>query len=158
MSNDSVLKKEFKQNDVQRLRNLVQGKYGDRTTMGTGYSKAKEFHDEGDIWEEDGRNWTIKNGVKQNITKLDKAKEGIVLPLFCPTCARSKIFKLSAGYWRATWAKNAPVPPPISSSVSAPFNGTIFNVSAATNACDCSIKCEYSSVTDCGAAPVAPNT
>jgi hypothetical protein len=89
MSNDSVLKKEFKQNDVQRLRNLVQGKYGDRTSMGTGYSKAKEFHDEGDIWEEDGRNWTIKNGVKQNITKLDKAKEGIVLPLFCPSCSRS---------------------------------------------------------------------
>jgi hypothetical protein len=47
MSNDSVLKKEFKQNDVQRLRNLVQGKHGDRTTMGTGYTKAKEFHDEG---------------------------------------------------------------------------------------------------------------
>jgi hypothetical protein len=55
--------------------------------MGTGYTKAKEFHDEGDIWEEDGRTWTIKNGLKQNITKLDKAKEGIVLPLFCPTCS-----------------------------------------------------------------------
>ena len=82
MSNDSVLKKEFKQNDVQRLRNLVQGKYGDRTTMGTGYNKAKEFHDEGDIWEEDGRSWTIKNGVKQNITKLDKAKEVILSYLF----------------------------------------------------------------------------
>jgi len=89
MSNDSVLKKEFKQNDVQRLRNLVQGKYGDRTTMGTGYQKAKEFYNEGDIWEEDGRTWTIKNGVKQNITKLDKAKEGIVLPLFCSSCSRT---------------------------------------------------------------------
>jgi hypothetical protein len=89
MKNDSVLKKEFKQNDVQRLRNLVQGKYGERTTIGTGYQKAKEFHDEGDIWEEDSRTWTIKNGVKQNITKLDKAKEGIVLPLFCPSCSRT---------------------------------------------------------------------
>ena len=89
MSNDSVLKKEFKQNDVQRLRNLVQGKYGDRTTMGTGYNKPIEFHYEGDIWEESGRQWTIKNGIKQNVTKLDKAKEGIVLPLFCPTCSKS---------------------------------------------------------------------
>ena len=61
-----------------------------RTTMGTGYTKAKEFHDEGDIWEEDGTSaWTIKNGIKQNITKLDKAKEGIVLPLFCPSCSKS---------------------------------------------------------------------
>jgi len=86
MKNDSVLKKEFKSKDVERLRNLIQGKYGDKTTMGTGYEKAKEFHDEGDIWEEDGRTWTIKNGLKQNITKLDKAKEGIVLPLFCSCC------------------------------------------------------------------------
>jgi hypothetical protein len=53
MSNDSVLKKEFKQNDVQRLRNLIQGKHGDRTSMGTGYNKAREFHYEGDIWEEE---------------------------------------------------------------------------------------------------------
>ena len=54
--------------------------------MGTGYTKAKEFHNEGDVWEEDGRQWTIKNGLKQNVTKLDKAKEGIVLPLFCSCC------------------------------------------------------------------------
>ena len=31
----------------------------------------------------------IKITEKQNITKLDKAKEGIILPLFCPTCART---------------------------------------------------------------------
>ena len=87
MSNDSVLKKEFKSKDVERLRNLVQGKYGDKTTMGTGYEKAKEFHDEGDVWEEDSRTWTIKNGLKQNITKLDKAKKEVTLPLFCPCCS-----------------------------------------------------------------------
>ena len=89
MKNESVLKKEFKQRDVERLRNLVKGKYGERTTMGTGYTKAKEFHNEGDIWEEDGRQWTIKNGLKQNITKLDSAKQGVVLPLFCPKCSKS---------------------------------------------------------------------
>ncbi len=47
MKNNSVLKKEFKSKDVERLRNLVKGKYGERTTMGTGYTKIKEFHDEG---------------------------------------------------------------------------------------------------------------
>jgi hypothetical protein len=86
MTKETVLKKEFKQRDVERLRNLVKGKYGERTTVGIGYNKAKEFHGEGDVWEEDNRTWTIKNGIKQNITKLDKAKEGIVLPLFCSCC------------------------------------------------------------------------
>ena len=84
---DNVLKREFQQKDVQRLRNLMTGKYGEKTIVGTGYTKQQEFHEEGDVWEEDGRSWTIKNGIKQNITKLDKAKESINLPLFCPCCS-----------------------------------------------------------------------
>ena len=84
---ENVLKKDFKQKDVQRLRNLVQGKYGDKTTLGIGYERKKEVHEEGDVWEEDGRQWTIKNGIKQNLTKLDKAKKEVTLPLFCPCCS-----------------------------------------------------------------------
>jgi transcription elongation factor Elf1 len=87
MKNESVLKKEFTEKEVQRLRNVVQGKAGDRTLKGVGYSKTQDFHQEGDIWTENGRQWTIKDGIKQNITKLDKAKEA-VMPLFCPSCSR----------------------------------------------------------------------
>jgi hypothetical protein len=83
---DNVLKKEFSKQDVNRLRNLVQGKYGDKTQQSVGYTKKEEFHSEGDIWEEDGRKWTIKDGIKQNITKLDKAKKAYVMPIFCPNC------------------------------------------------------------------------
>ena len=88
---ESVLKKEFKEKDVQRLRNLVQGKYGEKTSTSIGYTKQQEVHEEGNVWEEDGRKWTIKNGIKQNVTKLDKAKAQIHLPLFCPEC--SKVMK-----------------------------------------------------------------
>jgi hypothetical protein len=84
---DSVLKKDFKQKDVQRLRNLVQGKHDEKTTVSVGYERKKDFHVEDDIWEEDGRTWTIQNGIKQNITKLDKAKQEVTLPLFCPCCS-----------------------------------------------------------------------
>lgn len=87
----SKLKKEFQEKDVQRLRNLVQGKHGEKTRSSVGFSKADEFHDEGDIWESDGRTWTIKGGIKQNITKLDKAKKAHNMPLFCPNC--SKVMK-----------------------------------------------------------------
>jgi len=83
---EHTLKKPFEQKDIQRLRNLVQGKHGEKTITGIGYEKKQEFHNEGDIWEVDGRQWTIKNGIKQNITKLDKAKKSIILPLFCPCC------------------------------------------------------------------------
>lgn len=83
---DSVLKKQFQQKDVQRLRNIITGKYGDRTVQGVGYTKEEIEYKEGDIWEEDERIWTIKNGIKQNITKLDAVKKAYNTPLFCPSC------------------------------------------------------------------------
>jgi hypothetical protein len=88
MSKDNVLKKQFQERDVQRLRNLVQGKYGEKTRTSIGFTKADEFHKEGDIWENDGRTWTIKDGIKQNVTKLDKAKKAHVMPLLCPNCKK----------------------------------------------------------------------
>lgn len=81
------LKKSFEKKDVQRLRNLLKGNSNERTTLGVGYDKKYVEYKEGDIWEEDGRKWTIKNGIKQNITKLDKAKKAVNLPLFCPKCS-----------------------------------------------------------------------
>ena len=82
------LKKEFQEKDVERLRNLITGKYGEKTRSSVGFSKADEFYAEGDIWEADGRTWTIKDGIKQNITKLDKAKKAHVMPLLCPNCGK----------------------------------------------------------------------
>ena len=84
---DNVLKKEFKQKDVQRLRNVMTGKAGERTVDGIGYTKTQEVRQEGDVWTEYGREWTIKDGIKQNITKLNKAKE-LNMPMFCPTCKK----------------------------------------------------------------------
>lgn len=83
---ESLLKKEFKQSDVQRVRNLVNKDYTSSTKQQSGYKKAIEHHKEGDVWEENGKNWTIKNGLKQNITKLDKAKKANRMPLTCPKC------------------------------------------------------------------------
>jgi len=85
---ENVLKKEFKKSDVERMRNLLKGKYGEKTRSSVGFSKKEEFHKEGDVWETDGRTWTIKNGIKQNVTKLDKAKKAYVMPLLCPNCNR----------------------------------------------------------------------
>jgi len=57
MSQDNVLKKEFKQQDVKRLRNIMSGKAGERTTEGVGYTKQQQFHKEGDVWTGMDRDW-----------------------------------------------------------------------------------------------------
>lgn len=83
---ESLLKKEFKSKDVNRARNLITKDFSAKTVDGTGYEKAHTAYKEGDIWEESGRTWTIKNGLRQNITKLDAAKKALQVPLKCPKC------------------------------------------------------------------------
>lgn len=85
---ESLLKKEFKTSDVQRMRNLITGKHGDKTKVQAGYEKQIVDRKEGDVWEEDNRTWTIKNGIKQNITKFDSFKKLVILPLTCPECGK----------------------------------------------------------------------
>jgi len=87
--NESLLKKEFKHSDVQRVRNLVNKDYTSKTKQQTGYQKSYISRKEGDIWEEGGKKWTIKNGLKQNVTKLDKFKKAVRIPLVCPKCKGS---------------------------------------------------------------------
>lgn len=84
MSN--TLKKEFTRRDVQRMRNLITGNSGDKTHVQSGWEKYSKDRKEGDIWEELGKTWTIKNGIKQTITKLDSIKKLAILPLLCPNC------------------------------------------------------------------------
>ena len=87
MSRESLLKKEFKEADVKRVRNLVNKDFTSGIKQQAGYTKIKGRYKEGDVWEESGKEWTIKNGIKQNITKLDSAKKAVRLPLACPRCS-----------------------------------------------------------------------
>jgi len=101
MSGDNVLKKEFGKKDVTRLRNLMTGKHNQKNGQSVGYNKADQFHKEGDVWEENNRTWTIKDGIKQNITKLDKAKKSIIVPLFCPKCKKVMNKGMDPSYYLA---------------------------------------------------------
>ena len=86
---ESMLKKEFSKSTVQRMRNIITGNKGDRTQVQTGYEKHINEYKEGDVWEEKGKKWTIKNGIKQTITKIDGIKKLATIPLICPNCKKS---------------------------------------------------------------------
>ena len=86
-----MLKKEFKRKDVQRARNLIRGNSGASTGTQIGYKKETKDYKEGDIWAEGRKTWTIKNGIKQTVSKLDAIKKEVFVPLCCPKC--SKVMK-----------------------------------------------------------------
>jgi len=97
---ESMLQREFKERDVQRMRNIITKDYTAKTTTQIGYSKAQIDHKEGDVWEENGKKWTIKNGIKQTVTRFDKLKESINLPLSCPKCGKAmKNHNLNKKMW-----------------------------------------------------------
>jgi hypothetical protein len=85
---DNLLKKEFNQRDVQRMRNIITKKAGDKTGIQVGYTAEHIEYKEGDVWEERGKQWTIKNGLKQTVTRFDAIKKKIFTPITCPNCSR----------------------------------------------------------------------
>ena len=85
----SQLQRDFKEKDVQRLRNLITEKYGEKTITQIGHIKKEIDHVEGDIWEENDKTWTIKDGLLQTYTKLDDLKKALRMPLACPKCKKA---------------------------------------------------------------------
>ena len=83
-----MLKKEFKRKDVQRARNLIRGNSSASTGTQIGYSKKIKEYKEGDVWTEGKKTWTIKNGIKQTVSKLDAIKKEVHMPLSCPCCGK----------------------------------------------------------------------
>jgi len=97
---ESKLQREFKGRDVQRMRNIITKDYNAKTTTQVGYSKAYIDHKEGDVWEEDGKKWTLKNGIKQTLTRFDSLKKAINLPIACPNCSKGmKTTTLNKKMW-----------------------------------------------------------
>jgi bacterioferritin-associated ferredoxin len=97
---ESQLQREFKERDVQRMRNIIKKDYTAKTTTQVGYTKSHIDYKEGDVWEEDGKKWTLKNGIKQTVTRFDEIKKVINLPLSCPKCSKAmKSISLNKKMW-----------------------------------------------------------
>lgn len=82
------LNREFEERDIQRMRNIISGQTGNSTRIQSGYTKKQIKYNEGDIWEENGKTWTIHNGIKQTVTKHDSLKAMVEFPLTCPCCSK----------------------------------------------------------------------
>lgn len=86
---DNKLIKEFQSKDVNRIRNIVNNRFGEKTQTSIGYTKTQDNRVEGEVWEENNKQWTIKNGIKQNISKFERLKKDLLYPLICPKCSQA---------------------------------------------------------------------
>lgn len=83
---------------VNRIKNILEGNYTNSTSIHVGYEKAK--HKEGDEWEENGKKWTIKNGIQCSISEMTNLRKIASLPLFCPQCGTIMNHHLDEKFWR----------------------------------------------------------
>jgi len=83
------LKKEFNESDITRIRNLVKGKYGEKSKSQVGFSRSKNEvkYKNGDRWVVGNTHWKMEGGVVQNIPNLNIIRKQITTPLFCPSCS-----------------------------------------------------------------------
>jgi len=57
------------------------------------------IHKDGDVWQEDGKTWTIKNGIKRTVSKMEETRKQIFTPLACPKCNGSMKHHLDVKMW-----------------------------------------------------------
>lgn len=83
-------------NDVRRKVGEVMKKEGNKLVFGW-RGEPEPTRKEGDVWEDvDGKKWTVKNGIRQTVTKLDDAKT----PHWCPKCSKPMNHRFDVKFWR----------------------------------------------------------
>jgi hypothetical protein len=83
-------------NNVRRKVSEVMKKEGDKLVFGW-RGEPEPTRKEGDVWEDvNGKQWTIKNGIRQTVTKLDDAKT----PWWCPKCEKPMNHRFDIKFWR----------------------------------------------------------
>ena len=89
-------KKEFTK--VQKKISDQMNRYADKIIVGQYTGEKEPERKEGDFWKDhDGKQWTLKRGVKQSISPLQDAKT----PWWCPKCEKI-MTKLDVNTFRAT--------------------------------------------------------
>lgn len=91
-----MFKNEEALNDVRRKVAEKMNKDGNKLVFGW-RGEAEPTRKEGDVWEDiNGKKWTIKNGIRQTVTKLDDAKT----PHWCPKCSKPLNHRFDVKFWR----------------------------------------------------------
>lgn len=91
-----MFKNEEALNDVRKKVAEKLNKDGNKLVFGW-RGEAEPTRKEGDVWEDvNGKKWTIKNGIRQTVTKLDDAKT----PHWCPKCSKPMNHRFDIKFWR----------------------------------------------------------
>lgn len=75
--------------NARRIKNILDGNITSGVSVGVGYEKKEIIHDEGDIWEENGKEFILKNGIKRSYSKLSNIRKKFILPFTCPKCGKT---------------------------------------------------------------------
>lgn len=84
---------------IDFLKKVVTGTYSGHKDFYVIKHINNNIYKEGDIWEENGKTWTIKDGIKQTISPMDMYRLEINMPISCPVCHRNMNKRLDRRMW-----------------------------------------------------------
>lgn len=88
--------------NIDRIKNILAGKHTEKSKSSVGYRKHRVKHKEGDVWEDQGKTWTVINGITQTMTSLDEARAALHIPWTCPQCNKPLKHLLDKRAWKTT--------------------------------------------------------
>lgn len=75
-------------NELDMLRNrMLRGLEGETKTI-VDFSKKEQTRNEGDIWQEDGKDWIFTEGVIKKLSQISNVSKIVNIPNFCPKCGK----------------------------------------------------------------------
>lgn len=82
--------------DVRRKISETLNKMDSKITVGY-RGEPEPKREEGEVWtDREGKQWTVKNGIKQSISKLQNART----PWWCPVCEKPLNRPIDVKFWR----------------------------------------------------------
>jgi len=79
---------------------LIKKLFLNKESLKMSMSDIKETHKEGDVWVEDGKEWTIKDDIKMNKSSLSDIRKTIFVPHKCPKCNKAMTKRLDPKFFK----------------------------------------------------------
>jgi len=79
----------MKDENIKRVKDILKGNFTETTKILVTKSDKTKKYVEGDVWIDNNKEWTIKNGIKISKSKLQTARDKYKIPLTCPKCNKS---------------------------------------------------------------------
>lgn len=74
--------------ELEMLRTRMLRQMQSENKVSIDFGKTVQSHSEGEIWEEDGKEWIFNEGIIKKLSQIAEVAKMVIIPNFCPKCGK----------------------------------------------------------------------